>query len=70
MSVPTMIPANSSWIAGYNYVGGNLYVMHVSGTVFKGEVPADVACAFVEAESKGTFYNQNIRHQFKMLITD
>ena len=62
-----MIPVNSSAIRAVDYQGGTLLVQfHTSDTIYSHPgVPRDVYVEFMHAESKGTYYNQNIRGKYR-----
>jgi lysyl-tRNA synthetase class 2 len=58
----------SSVIARFKYEPGHkrLTVTFVTGRVYEYlDVPADVAAAFKEASSKGTYFNAHIRDHYR-----
>ena len=67
MSVPKLRPVDSSCVArvGYDPDAEEVYVeFHNSGLYAYRGVPARVYEAFVTAESKGTFVNEEIKPRY------
>jgi hypothetical protein len=59
-----MIPVESSWIAGVDYDGRNLFVFLRDGRVYTfPDQPVEVFLAMLAAESKGHFYNRHLRRR-------
>lgn len=62
----SMIPVDSSAIAAIGYENGVLAVtFHNTGTYFHPGVPYAVYVAFLNAASKGHFYNAFIRGKYR-----
>jgi hypothetical protein len=62
----SMTPVNSSAIAAIGYENGVLAVtFHNTGTYFHPGVPYFVYEAFMNAASKGVFYNMFIRGKYR-----
>jgi hypothetical protein len=64
--VTTMIFVNSSSIRALDYHGGTLYVtFHTGRTYPHPGVPYEIFLRLFHAESKGTYYNKNIRGRYR-----
>lgn len=62
----SMIPVHSSAISAIGFQGGTLKVKFHSGLVYDlPNVPFHVYLGLMQAGSKGTYYNQNIRGKYK-----
>jgi hypothetical protein len=62
-----MIPVNSSSIRAVGWAGNHLFVQfHTSDKIYDHPgVPHQIFLCLLHAESKGTFYNQNIRGRYR-----
>ena len=68
VSSPARVPVQSSVIAsvGYDEAAHALDIEFHSGAVWRYfDVPPEIHRALLDAESKGRFYNANIKHRFK-----
>lgn len=64
MPIPKMTPVNSSNIdaIGHDDVAGELYVRFRSGKIYVySEVPAETYNQLLQADSKGSFLNREIK---------
>lgn len=64
-----MISVNSSWIdaIGYDYGSATLVILRNDGEELRYlDVPAHLAWQMLEADSKGKFYNENIRGEYEL----
>ena len=60
-----MIDINSSVIKSISYEIDNLYVLFQDGSLYSYEAPVKVFKQWLIAESKGRFFNMNVRSKFK-----
>jgi hypothetical protein len=61
-----MIRVNSSFIRAIGYDGSTLYVEFDTGETYPHPgVPYSIYREFMDASSKGTYYNQHIRGKYK-----
>lgn len=61
-----MIPVSSSFIRAIGYDNSTLYVEMDTGQTYEHyQVPYDLFVAFINASSKGAFYNKYIRGKFR-----
>ena len=62
----TLIPVNSSAIRAVGYDGSTLIVKFHSGRVYNHpRVPYSVFASLMQPTSKGTYYNDRIRGQYR-----
>ena len=60
-----MIDINSSVIKSVAYEIDSLYVLFQDGSLYSYEAPVKVFKQWLKAESKGKFFNVNVRSKFK-----
>ena len=62
----TLIPVESSAIRAVGYDGSTLTVEFHNGRIYDHpHVPYSVYAGLMQAESKGTYYNRNIRGRYR-----
>ena len=60
-----MIEINSSVIKSIAYEVDSLYVLFTDGSLYSYNAPVQVFKQWLIAESKGKFFNMNVRSKFK-----